>query len=78
MISLSTRIAGVATPVLTFVGTLIVQATTRISATELEIRSRREETMRNLRSAGELAVAGDEARARPGILSSGPSATRRC
>lgn len=44
------------TPVFTFVGVLLAQFISRKGAKELETRSRREETMRNLRWAAELAV----------------------
>lgn len=43
-------------PILAFLGVLLAQVMTRKSATELEARSKREETMRILRWAAELAV----------------------
>jgi len=54
-------------PVLTFVGVLIAQSITRRGDTELETRSRREEVMRNLRWAAELAVSDDGNHARLGL-----------
>lgn len=59
------------TPVLTFVGVLIAQLLTRIGAEELENRSKREEVMRTLRWAAELAVSANEAQARLGITQLG-------
>jgi len=47
------------TPVFTFLGVLLAQFISRKGARELESRSRREETMRNLRWAAELAVSQD-------------------
>jgi|1186.fasta_scaffold1036334_1 hypothetical protein len=55
------------TPLLTFVGVLVAQAISRKGAQELETRSRREETMRNLRWAAELAVKDDERMADLGV-----------
>jgi hypothetical protein len=54
-------------PVLTFAGVMIAQRIVRRGALELEIRSRREEVMRNLRWAAELAVSDEEAHARLGV-----------
>jgi hypothetical protein len=48
------------TPVAAFLGVIVAQWITRVGARELETRSRREETMRNLRWAAELAVREDE------------------
>lgn len=48
------------TPVAAFVGVLFAQWITRKGARELEQRSRREEAMRNLRWAAELAVSLDD------------------
>lgn len=48
------------TPVAAFLGVIVAQWITRVGARELEMRSRREETMRNLRWAAELAVREDE------------------
>lgn len=54
-------------PLLAFVGVLVSQWIGRKGAAELETRSRREETMRNLRWAAELAVSEDAARADLGV-----------
>lgn len=55
-------------PVAAFVGVLIAQSITRKGAKELDRRSRREELMRNLRWASELAVdTQDDARADLGV-----------
>jgi hypothetical protein len=59
------------TPVLAFVGVVIGQVITRRGATELEIRLKREEVMRVLRWAAELAVSDDEAHARLGVAQLG-------
>ena len=59
------------TPLLAFVGVVIGQAITRRGATELEIRSKREEVMRILRWGAELAVSDDEAHARLGVAQLG-------
>ena len=58
-------------PVLAFVGVLIGQVITRRGATELEIRLKREEVMRILRWAAELAVSDDQAHARLGVAQLG-------
>ncbi|MDQ6740154.1 MAG: hypothetical protein M3021_07260, partial [Actinomycetota bacterium] len=58
-------------PALTFVGVLIGQSVTRRGATELEKRSKREEIMRILRWAAELAVSDDQAQARLGVAQLG-------
>jgi hypothetical protein len=58
---------GFATPVLAFAGVLIGQLVTRRGADELEARSEREELMRMLRWASELAISNDEPRARLGV-----------
>ncbi len=50
-----------------FVGSLIGALLARRGAKELESRSRREETMRNLRWGAELAVSSDDRTARLGI-----------
>lgn len=55
------------TPVFTFLGVLLAQFITRMGARELETRSRREETMRNLRWAAELAVDEDDRMADLGV-----------
>ena len=55
------------TPAAAFVGVLVAQWITRQSARELETRSRREETMRNLRWAAELAVSTDDRMADLGV-----------
>lgn len=54
-------------PVLTFAGVLFAQRITRQGAAELEARSRREEVMRSLRWAAELAVSDEETHARLGV-----------
>jgi hypothetical protein len=56
-----------ATPVLAFAGVLIGQLVTRKGADELEARSKREELMRMLRWASELAISDDEPKARLGV-----------
>lgn len=58
---------SIGTPVLTFCGVLVAQLILRRGATELETRSKREETMRNLRWAAELAVSDDDAKAKLGV-----------
>jgi hypothetical protein len=55
------------TPLLAFAGVLIANAATRRGAKETENRSRREETMRNLRWAAELALDDDGKRAQLGL-----------
>ena len=54
-------------PILAFLGVLLAQGLTRKSATELEARSKREETMRILRWAAELAVSPDDRMADLGV-----------
>jgi hypothetical protein len=56
-----------ATPVLAFVGGVFGQLVSRRGAVELERRSRREEVMRVLRWAAELAVSPDEAKVQLGV-----------
>lgn len=51
---------AIGTPILAFVGTLVGSAITRRSANELEARSRREETMRTMRWAAELACSDND------------------
>ncbi|HEV8221265.1 MAG TPA: hypothetical protein VGQ05_13425 [Streptosporangiaceae bacterium] len=58
-------------PALAFVGVVIGQAITRRGARELEVRSKREEVMRILRWAAELAVSDDQAHARLGVAQLG-------
>lgn len=58
-------------PVLVFVGVVIGQVITRSGARELEIRLKREEVMRILRWAAELAVSDDQAHARLGVAQLG-------
>jgi hypothetical protein len=58
---------SIGTPLLTFVGVLVAQRIVRVGAVELETRSRREEMMRNLRWAAELAVSEHVDKARLGI-----------
>lgn len=55
------------TPVLTLLGVLLANLITRKGARELETRSRREETMRNLRWAAELAVVEEDRMADLGV-----------
>jgi hypothetical protein len=55
------------TPLLAFFGVLIGQAITRRGDRELEMRSKREEVMRVLRWAAELAVSDDQEHARLGV-----------
>jgi hypothetical protein len=55
------------TPVFTFLAVLLAQLIVRKGARELESRSRREETMRNLRWAAELAVHEDDRMADLGV-----------
>jgi hypothetical protein len=55
------------TPLLTFFGVLVAQYILRKGASELETRSKREETLRVLRWAAELAVSGDEGKSRLGV-----------
>jgi hypothetical protein len=55
------------TPVLTFIGVLIAQWIGRRAAKELETRSKREETLRVLRWAAELAVSDDDGKAKLGV-----------
>ena len=59
------------TPVLAFLGVLVGQAVTRRGARELETRSKREEVMRILRWAAELAVSDDQAHSRLGVAELG-------
>lgn len=54
-------------PVLTAVGAFLGQYFGHRAAQDLEARSKREEVMRNLRWAAELAVSNDAAKARLGI-----------
>lgn len=58
---------SIGTPLLTFVGVLVAQRIVRVGAVELEVRSRREETMRNLRWAAELAVSDHLGESRLGL-----------
>ncbi|MDQ2837139.1 MAG: hypothetical protein M3Y42_15225 [Actinomycetota bacterium] len=60
-------VAGVGTPIGAFLGGLIGQLVTRRGAKELEKRSRREQVMRTLQWAAELAVDGNEAKAALGV-----------
>jgi hypothetical protein len=59
------------TPVLAFLAVLIGQAVTRRGAKEQETRSKREEVMRILRWAAELAVSDDQAHSRLGVAELG-------
>jgi hypothetical protein len=58
---------GFGTPLLAFAGALIGQLVTRRGTDELEARSKREELMRMLRWASELAISDDEPKARLGV-----------
>ena len=58
-------------PALAFAGVMIGQAIARRGATELEFRSKREEVMRILRWAAELAVSDDQAHSRLGVAELG-------
>lgn len=58
-------------PALAFAGVVIGQAVTRRGARELEFRSKREEVMRILRWAAELAVSEDQAHSRLGVAELG-------
>jgi hypothetical protein len=59
------------TPVLAFLGVLAGQAVTRRGTRELETRSKREEVMRILRWAAELAVSDDQAHSSLGVAELG-------
>lgn len=56
---------------LAFVGVVVGQAVTRRGERELEFRSKREEVMRVLRWAAELAVSDDQAHSRLGVAELG-------
>jgi hypothetical protein len=58
-------------PLLAFVGVALGQTVTRRGARELEVRAKREEVMRILRWAAELAVSDDQAHARLGVAQLG-------
>jgi hypothetical protein len=58
-------------PALAFAAVVIGQAIARRGATELEFRSKREEVMRILRWAAELAVSDDQAHSRLGVAELG-------
>lgn len=58
-------------PLLAFVGVLAGWLVTRRGATELEARSKREELMRMLRWASELAISEEDPRARLGVAELG-------
>jgi len=55
------------TPLLAFAGALFGHLITRRAARELEMRARREQLMRTLQWAAELAISDDEARAALGL-----------
>jgi hypothetical protein len=55
------------TPLLTFGGVVLANRVSRKGDVETEARSRREETMRNLRWASELAISLDEGKAALGL-----------
>jgi hypothetical protein len=58
-------------PALAFVGVVLGQAVSRRGDRELEFRSKREEVMRILRWAAELAVSDDQAHSRLGVAELG-------
>lgn len=58
---------GFGTPVMAFTGVVVAQLVGRRGAHELEIRSRREEDMRTLRWAAELATSADDRIANLGV-----------
>lgn len=60
-------VVSVGTPVFTFLGVLVAQLIARRGAAELETRSDREETMRNLRWAAELSVSSDPTQSQLGF-----------
>src|SRR5215207_4106795 len=60
-------VLAVATLLLAFLAVLVSNLVTRQGATELESRSRREETMRTLKWAAELAVSDDAGQADLGL-----------
>jgi hypothetical protein len=64
-------VISIGTPVLAFVGVVLGQAVGRRGARELEFRSKREEVMRILRWAAELAVSDDQAHSRLGVAELG-------
>jgi len=55
------------TPAVTFAGVMLAQLLSRTGARELDVRSRREETMRNQRWAAEPAIKGDDRMADLGV-----------
>ena len=59
--------AAIGPPVGAFLGVVVTNRFTRKGQTELETRSKREEVMRNLRWAAELAVSDDENQAKLGM-----------
>jgi hypothetical protein len=60
-------LVSVGSPVLSFIGVFAGHLFLRRGAKELETRSKREETMRNLRWAAELGVSDDVAKAKLGV-----------
>jgi hypothetical protein len=64
-------VISIGTPVLAFVGVVVGQVVTRRGERELEFRSKREEVMRILRWAAELAVSDDQAHSRLGVAELG-------
>jgi hypothetical protein len=60
-------VGSIGTPISAFLGVLAGNFFTRRGAKELETRSRREEVLRNLRWASELAVDADERKAALGV-----------
>ena len=64
-------VISIGTPVLAFIGVVLGQVVTRRGERELEFRSKREEVMRILRWAAELAVSDDQAHSRLGVAELG-------
>lgn len=60
-------LAGIGTPVGAFVGVIVGQLITRQGAKELEKRSRREQVMKTLQWAAELATSSDPGKAQLGL-----------
>lgn len=65
-------------PLLAFIGVLFSQVVNRRGAHELESRSKREETMRNLRWSSELAVNQDDRMANLGVAQLAALLPRTC
>lgn len=60
-------VVSIGSPVLAFLGVLLAQWIMRRGHVELEARSKREEVMRTIRWAAELAVSDDEGRSTLGV-----------